>query len=361
LDPYLQGDDWKRNITFVHAFAASVREGEHGKGRKVKADTVSTALTAINQTILLDTNTSPLKIKGTMNFVPLLQQTLDGWRNEDGPVKKKMPVEADVPEWLVKCAYQPGGTNLNKAVADLILIAFYFLLRVGEYTVKGKRNNTKRTVQFRMRDVTFFKKDKWGRLKQIPRNAPARVILAADAATLKLDNQKNGWKGVCISHHSNGEGMFDPVEGLARRYIHIREHTDDPDCYLSAVFEEGIRLDVRNNDISAALKVAAGMLDYPGTRGIPVDSIDTHSLRIGGANALSLAGYSKPQIQKMGRWRGETFMEYIRESLSDFSEGMSNSMKKCFGFVSLEAGVYTDVTDTVVGMEYEAGAAEQEE
>jgi hypothetical protein len=138
-----------------------VREGEHGKGRKVKADTVSTALTAINQTILLDTNTSPLKIKGTMNFVPLLQQTLDGWRNEDGPVKKKMPVEADVPEWLVKCAYQPGGTNLNKAVADLILIAFYFLLRVGEYTVKGKRNNTKRTVQFRMRDVTFFKKDKW--------------------------------------------------------------------------------------------------------------------------------------------------------------------------------------------------------
>jgi hypothetical protein len=150
-----------------------------------------------------------------MNFVPLIQQTLDGWRNEDGPVKKKMPVEADVPESLVKCAYQPGGTNLNKAVADLILIAFYFLLRVGEYTVKGKRNNTKRTVQFRMRDVTFFKKDKWGRLKQIPRNTPARVILSADAATLKLDNQKNGWKGVCISHHSNGEGMFDPVEGLA--------------------------------------------------------------------------------------------------------------------------------------------------
>jgi hypothetical protein len=39
---------------------------------------------------------------------------------------------------------------------------------------------------------------------------------------------------------------------------------------------------------------------------------------------------------------------------------MSNSMKKCFGFVSLEAGVYTDVTDTVAGMEYEAGAAGQE-
>jgi hypothetical protein len=94
-----------------------------------------------------------------MKFIPLLQHTLDGWRNKDGPVKKKMPVEADVAEWLIKCAYQPGGKPFNKAVADLILIAFYFLLRVGEYTIKGKRGNSKCTVQFRMGDVTFFKKD----------------------------------------------------------------------------------------------------------------------------------------------------------------------------------------------------------
>jgi hypothetical protein len=73
-------------------------------------------------------------------------------------------------------------------------------------------------------------------------------------------------------------------------------------------------------------------------RGIPVDRIDTHSLRIGGANAMSLAGYSKKQIQKLGRWRGETFLEYIRESLSDFSEGMSEKMSKCVGYVSLEGG-----------------------
>jgi hypothetical protein len=103
-----------------------------------------------------------------MKFIPLLQQTFDGWRNEDGPVKKKLRVEADVAEWLIKCAYQPGGKPFNKAVADLILIAFYFLLRVGEYTIKGKRGNSKRTVQFRMRDVTFFKKDLvLGRLNRI--------------------------------------------------------------------------------------------------------------------------------------------------------------------------------------------------
>jgi hypothetical protein len=32
------------------------------------------------------------------------------------------------------------------------MIAFYYLLRVGEYTVKGSRNNTKQTVQFKYKE-----------------------------------------------------------------------------------------------------------------------------------------------------------------------------------------------------------------
>ena len=141
---------------------------------------------------LLATNKSPLKVEGTNSWVPLIQQTLDGWRNEDGPVQKKMPVEADIPEWLVKEAMKEKATEHDRAVADLTLMAFFFLLRVGEYTVKKRKNGTKRTVQFRVKDVTFFKKGKDGRLKQIPRNAPEEEILAADAVTLKLENQKNG-------------------------------------------------------------------------------------------------------------------------------------------------------------------------
>lgn len=296
-------------------------------------------------------------MEGSDKYIPLIQQTLDGWRNEDGPVKKKMPVEADVPEWLVKVAAQEDAKENEKAVADLILMAFFFLLRVGEYTVKASRNDTKRTVQFRMKDVTFFVKGKDGRLRQLPRNAPAEVILRAEAVTLKLENQKNGWKGICISHHSNGEGLFDPVQAVARRYNHIAKHTNDPECFLSAYFEKGVRGDVTDKEISAALKVAAAALDYPNQRGIPIESVDTHSLRIGGANALSLAGYTDRQIKKMGRWRGDTFMEYIRESLSDFSEGMSKNMRKCFGFVSLEAGVYHDVTEAVVEREYEVAVS----
>ena len=50
--------------------------------------------------------------------------------------------------------------------------------------------------------------------------------------------------------------------------------------------------------------------------------------RTGRANALSLAGFSDTEIQKMGRWRSDTFKEYISEGLAVFSEGMSKEMGK---------------------------------
>jgi len=72
------------------------------------------------------------------------------------------------------------------------MVAFYYLLRVGKYTVKGLRNNTKQTVQVKYEDITFFKKNNHGELRCLPWDAPAHLISSANGATLKLDNQKNG-------------------------------------------------------------------------------------------------------------------------------------------------------------------------
>ncbi len=81
---------------------------------------------------------------------------LDGYRKEYPAIIKKLPVQSDVPELLVTTAYTGWGTERDKAAADLSLIAFYYLLRVGEYRVKGSRNSTKQTVQFKYKDITFF-------------------------------------------------------------------------------------------------------------------------------------------------------------------------------------------------------------
>lgn len=170
---------------------------------------------------------------------------------------------------------------------------------------------------------------------------------------MKLDNQKNGWQGVCIHHESNNDAIFDPVRALGRRVLHIRENAPDNDTiFLSVFFHHSTRSDISDKDIHAALKLAAAALAYPLTRGIPIERVDTHSLRIGGANTLSLAGYSNRHIQKLGRWRRETFKEYVREQLSNFSEGMSTSMQKTFNFVNVEGGVFHDVTETLLTLPY---------
>ena len=116
------------------------------------------------------------------------------------------------------------------------------------------------------------------------------------------------------------------------------------------------------DNMSAALKFSTTALNYPYLKGIPIDIVDTHSLRSGGANALSLAGYSDRDIQKMGRWRGETFKEYIREELHCFAEGISTAMKQDFKFFNISGGSHSefvDVTRTTVVSDYQSATEEK--
>jgi hypothetical protein len=248
---------------------------------------------AIGQTIALACNSNPTKVTGSERFLPRLQIILDGYRKVDPPTKKMLPVQADVPELLVETAYKFGSSERDKATANLTMIAFYYLLCISKYTVKGTRNNSKQTVQFKYEDVTFFRKNSLGQLRCLPRDAPDKLISTADGATLKLDNQKNRWKGVCVYHKTNGDLLNCPVRALSRRYLHLRKHQADSKTFLSAYYEEsGKRADVTNEDVSKAIKCAGLALEYPTTKEIPITRLDTHSLRSGDANALSLAGYS---------------------------------------------------------------------
>jgi hypothetical protein len=114
--------------------------------------------------------------------------------------------------------------------------------------------------------------------------------------------------------------------------------------FLSGFYVDGKRWEVTGKDVSKGLKMAATLLQYPVMRGILIARIDTHLLHSGGANALALLGYLDTQILKMGRWKGATFKEYIREKLACYSTGMSTSMKQNFEFVNISGIAYHDVT-----------------
>ncbi len=82
-------------------------------------------------------NVNPTKVMGSNKFLPAVQVVLDRYGKTDPPTNKKLPVESDVPKLLVDLGYGKGGTPHSRAISDLALIAFYYLLRIGEYTIKS--------------------------------------------------------------------------------------------------------------------------------------------------------------------------------------------------------------------------------
>ena len=92
--------------------------------------------------------------------------------------------------------------------------------------MKRQRNETKQMVQFKLEDTMFFFRDSKRHLRQLPINSHDKEILSADGATLKLDNQKIGWKGVCVNQEHNGDEKFIVVRALGRRCVSIRKKSE---------------------------------------------------------------------------------------------------------------------------------------
>ena len=136
MDPRLQEASFEQSTRLLTGFAGLSRLGYYGRGKQVQSDTVSSALTAIGKKISLARNVNPLKIVGSDKFIPRIQETLEGWSKDDPATVKKLPVEADMPEWVANLSLEKGVSEQMRAICDCMLIAFYFLLRIGEYTRK---------------------------------------------------------------------------------------------------------------------------------------------------------------------------------------------------------------------------------
>jgi hypothetical protein len=84
-----------------------------------------------------------------------------------------------------------AATPCDRATAHLIVLAFYFLLRVGEYTLPSQSRLT-RTVQFRLCDFRF-----WQGQTLLPLNSDTAILAAALSVTLTMDNQKTSEGRFC--------------------------------------------------------------------------------------------------------------------------------------------------------------------
>ena len=164
----------------------------------------------------------------------------------------------DITEFLAQLGRDKDATELVKAVGDLTLIAFYYFLGVGEYTINGSRNNTKQIVHFKLEYAIFPHKDKQGHLRLFPINTTGDEIIIADGTILKFDNHKNYWKGVCVFKDHNEDEEFSLVRALGRRRISICNQTINRKTFLLDFWVDGKQRYVTAENISSSLNSQPG-------------------------------------------------------------------------------------------------------
>ena len=221
-------------------------------------------------------------------------------------------------------------------MGQLIIIAFYFLLRVGEYTTpryvthNGKKEKATRTKQFIIENVGFFKN---GQI--ISRTSDLDMLLSCDAVTLKINNQKNGRMGDTIHQKAIGSALC-PVRALAHRVHHILSNGGTVKNFICDYFTNETQLSISSKEVVVAVRAAAKLLQLH-KQAIDPDIIGAHSLRAGGAMALKLHGYNDTTIQKMGRWTSLTFLQYIHTQIGHLSEDISKKMSMPLPFLNIAA------------------------
>jgi hypothetical protein len=225
-----------------------------------------------------------------------------------------------------------------RAIGDLGLIAFFYLLRVGEYTrpryvkVQGIKKRATRTVQFRVCDVGFFRH---GTI--LPRSSKLKDLLKATSCTLKITNQKNGRMGQTVHHHATKTSSC-PVQALAHRIHHILSNNGTSDNLICDVWDSDKHnwIQITNKDMTQSLRSSVCVLNL-NNKGIDADLVGPHSLRAGGAMALKLNGADDTTIMKMGRWSGLTFLQYIHNQIAHISAGLSDQMNTNIVFHNIAA------------------------
>ena len=85
----------------------------------------------------------------------------------------------------------------------------------------------------------------------------------------------------CVFINKNGDEKFILVRVLRRRLVSIRNKVRNKKTYFSEYWVDGNKEYLNAENISVALKFATTALNYPYLKGIPIDRVETHSLRSG--------------------------------------------------------------------------------
>ena len=289
LNPFLEAFDDK--VSILQVFLQRVRIGElAASGDKIRARSAEDYVRSVAQTFLSVGADDPrLNSAGKIDF--RLQRMIAAWKRKDPPSKRVKPIPVQV---LRRIAYVAShldeSSETLKGTADMIFLAFFYLLRPGEYT-----DAPSDTVPFTFNDVTLA----IGAMRLNLLTASDEQLLAASTGSLTFTKQKNGVENEVIRLGRSGDPIICPVKSLARRIIHLRNNNAAPHTPLGRVFTSKGVEHITPNAITKCLKDSVRYIGFD--LGFLPEEVSARSLRAAGATALLVAKVDPDIIQLLGR------------------------------------------------------------
>lgn len=300
-------------VPFLQIFAYEYRHGIIAPSqRQVRSRTVENAVRSIGQAFAAVGSPDPrLTASGKHDF--RLRRQYTSYAKIDPPPNRVKPIPLPILQHAVQLA-QASTDAATLAIADMIVIAFFFLLRPGEYTV------TTDNSPFRLEDVQLRIGDQ--RLQW--HSATEAQLSCATFATLEFTTQKNAVRGEVIGQGRSGSHTFCPVKSIARRLLHLRRHDAPSSTPLASYFDGTKFCPVKPADITDVLKLATTAL---GTAfGFTRADISARSLRASGAMALLNGGVDSMIVRLIGRWRSDEMLRYLHVQAEPLMRGHSALM-----------------------------------
>ncbi len=157
----------RQQTNYSHLLFA-VWKGQYSLGDQIKVQSVERALRHVTQRLVLDGHPDLRQASPGQHSLDLpIAWLIKKFRDEDPPAQPKLAIAISTITALLK---NYRMTPHLEAVTDLVIIAFFYLLRVGEYTTPH-RARTKRTIALRDCDIRL-----WHRGKIIPHLAGLRAL-----------------------------------------------------------------------------------------------------------------------------------------------------------------------------------------
>jgi len=213
----------------------------------------------------------------------------------------------------------------------MIILAFFFLLRPGEYTDNDGDTNKH---PFLLEDVQLFIGDT--RLNLM--TDPDSRLKQARFASLTFTTQKNGVRWEVIGLACSGDAVMCPVKAIVRRVLYLRQNGALPTTPLAHVYNStGL---VTAAAITNCIRTAVS--DLGPTLGFMPCDVSAQCLRAAGATALLLAQVNTDIIRLIGRWKSDEMFQYLHIQAYPLMRNYSQLM--------LSAGTYTLISNHLVPM-----------